>query len=172
MAANAGTYLAPSVIHLAIGDSVHRTPTSMGIEGKQLAKLMAAQDAGISKPGPKITSATRSGLDVTGNIAHVGTLADGTGGTGAGLLGFRLFDSGIVGADKSAAFTMSGIVGSTVLMVLGSEPLGTLTMDFGMANLPFGSSTPAAAAVLYDNDIVPGHTLGLALQPCAAITVS
>lgn len=118
--------------------------------------------------GPKITSATRSGAVVTVHITHNGgtSLADGTGGSGSALLGFRVYDAGSLCTISSTA-----ISGNTVVLTLSATPAGAVTMDYAMANAPYGATT-ALASVVYDNDTVPGDTLGLPLQPHALMAVT
>jgi hypothetical protein len=172
VASNAGVFLAGVATDGDVTDGVHLSAAMQGRLGKRYAKSTYARLIGADKPGPKIGGATRSGTTVTVVVTGgTGALKDGAGGSGAALLGFRFFDAGAGGAQ--IAYTASTISGSTVLLTLASAPAGALTMDYAMANTPYGSaSAPVPAAILYDSDTVPGDTLGLPLQPCMAIVVS
>lgn len=168
VAANAGSYLLGVAMDQPLGDaSVHLSAAGQGVMGKRYAKASAAHLGGTDKPGPRIASATHSGAVVTFTITGgTGALVDGGGGAGAALLGFRIYNDGVAGTISSTA-----IVGSNVVITMSAALTGTVTADFGMANAPF-TMTPAAASVLYDSDTVPGHTLGLPLQPRALFAVS
>ena len=166
-AALPGFYLAGNAIDLPLGDSVHTSVAGLAVLGKRFAKAGAAALAGAPKAGPKIASATRSGAVITVTITGgTGALVDGAGGSGAALSGIRVYDGGVLATISSTA-----ISGSNIVITLAATPAGAVTLDYGMANAPHGTN-PAANAVLYDSDTVPGHTRGLPLQPCAAITVT
>lgn len=157
------------------GDQVHIYPDSQIVMGHRYAKSLLAYYAGTPKPGPRITGATRSGAVVTVEIAGgTGALKDGAGGSGANLKGFRVFDGASLMTISSTA-----ISGNTVVLTLSATPSGTVTLDHGMPNLPYGVSEPPANTILYDSDTVtyahpslPLAAVGLPLQPCAAITVT
>lgn len=170
-AAKPGCFLAGSAADCSApsGDTVHINNASQQRMGRRYAKSLTAYLAGSPKPGPKIASASRNGATITVSITGgTGALKDGAGGNGGSLQGFRVFDNGV-------AATISGttISGSTVVLTLASAPSGTVTLDYAMANAPYGgTTTPAPAAIVYDSDTVPGDTLGLPLLPCATITVA
>lgn len=175
-ATNVGAYIAGVATDSNLaGDAIHFDDPSQARMGLRYAKTVNAwAKGGAGAQGPKIPTngANRSGVTVTVTVQHAGgtALKDGAGGTAAPALGFRFFDAGAAGAQ--IAYTASSITGpNTIQLTLASTPVGALTMDFGMANAPFGGTT-APASVIYDNDTVPGDTLGLPLQPCAAITVT
>lgn len=129
----------------------------------------AAGDGG-ALAGPRITGASRSGAQITLTIAHAGgaALLDGAGGAGAALAGFRVFDSGAPVAINSTAILSP----TSLRLTLAAAPSGAVTMDFGMANLPFGATAPAASSILYDNTTVSNDTVGIPLQPKAAFAVT
>ena len=171
VAANSNTYYASGAhdADLAGGD-VHFIADSQGRMGKRYARGILAKLGLVANgiAGPYITGATKSGAVVTVNIAHVGgtSLADGAGGAGASLLGFRVYDDG-----SAATISSTSISGNTVVLTLSATPAGTVTMDYAMANAPY-TNTRSLASVVYDNDTVTGDTLGLPLRPCATITVT
>jgi hypothetical protein len=172
----AGVFCGGSAVdcNLAGTSNIHFDAISQARQGKRYAKAVGGKLLGVANAGagPKIVSASRSGLSVVVTFQHaLGTaLVDGAGGNGASLQGFRFFDAGAGGAQ--IGYTASSITSATtVTFTLASLPTGVLSMDFGMANAPFGGAT-APATVLYDNDVVPGDTLGLPLQPKAAFAVS
>jgi hypothetical protein len=147
------------------GDNVHFTAFSHVRQGYRYAQGILVPG---SVAGPKITGATRSGTTITVNVQHNrGTaLLDGAGGNGSALLGWRVFDNGVQMAAPTTA-----IFGNAIRLTLASTPTGPVTLDYCMTNLPFGS-TRNLASVVYDNDTVPGDTLGLPLQPCTVINVT
>ena len=157
---------------LKSGDSVHYNNASYVRVFKRYAEWLSrwAAGNGTQLAGPKITSASRVGTTITVNIAHSGgtALLDGAGGTGTALAGFRVYDGGTPMTISSTAITSA----TTVTLTLSATPSGTVTMDFGMANLPFGSTTPSPSVILYDNTTVTNDTVGIPLQPKALFTVS
>lgn len=169
--ANNGVFMAGSAhdTNLA-GDGVHFNAVSQIRQGKVYALGLQRRLAGLpyGVEGPKITGATRSGSVITVVVQHShGTaLLDGAGGSGGALLGWRVFDNG-----AAATISATAISGNAVVLTLAAPPSGPVTLDYCMTNAPFGGTT-APASVVYDNDTVPGDTLGLPLQPCAAITVT
>lgn len=154
------------------GDQVHITPDSQIVMGHRYAKSLLAYYAGTPKPGPRIASVTGSGTSYVANITgHTGALKDGAGGNGANLKGFQGRNNG-----ASVAVTATSIVGNTVA-VTTAGPITSL--EYGLANLPYGVSDPLPNMILYDSDTVtyanaslPLAAVGLPLQPCAAITVT
>jgi hypothetical protein len=181
LAANAGTpgvFCGGSAIdaNLAGASNIHFDGLSQARQGKRYAKSAAARILGTGDggSGPKLLSGTRSNVTVTAKFQHaLGTLLkDAAGGDGSSvpLQGFRFYDGGASGAQIS--YTATRITGpDTVDFTLASAPVGALTMDFGLMNAPYGATT-ALAAVLVDNDTVPGDTYGLPCRPSAAITVT
>jgi len=174
VAANAGggAFLAGTDIdgNLAGASAVHIDQTSLFRQGRRYTEALKRRFAGAANgiEGPAIASASRSGTTITVSInQHGGTaLQDGAGGSGGSLQGFRVFDGG-----TPATISSTAISGNTVVLTLAATPTGTVTLDYAMANAPFGSTT-AAAAVLYDNQSIPGDSLGLPLQPRQLLTVS
>lgn len=169
--ASDGAYLAACAHDMNLaGSNIHIDAASQARMGKRYAKGLLNQFGYLpyGAEGPKISSATRSGAVVTVNISQNGgtALADGAGGSGSALLGFRVYDAGSLCTISSTA-----ISGNTVVLTLSATPAGSVTMDYAMANAPYGSTT-APASVVYDNDLVPGDTLGLPLQPHALMVVS
>lgn len=166
-----GAYFAASAhdANLA-GNSIHFDAPSQARMGKRYAKGLLHQFGYLpyGAEGPKITSATLSDAAVTVHITQNGgtALADGAGGSGSALLGFRVYDGGSL-----CTINATAISGNTVVLTLSATPAGSVTMDYAMANAPYGSTT-APASVVYDNDLVPGDTLGLPLQPHALMAVS
>lgn len=174
----AGAILGTSAHDTATGsDNVHINAEGHSRVGRREAKsVLAAYGIGSSAAGPRITGATRSGTAVTVSIAHTsGTaLADGAGGAGTALTGFRFFDAGAAGAQIAVSST--AISGNTLQLVLATEPVGALTMDYAMTNVPHGVATSSnsfvPASCVYDNALYHASTVGCPLQPCAAFTVS
>lgn len=174
VAANAsnGAFLAGTTIdgNLAGASTVHIDTASLFRQGHRytaaLKRRFSAATYGIE--GPKIASASRSLAVVTVNITQQGgsALLDGAGGSGGSLLGFRVFDGG-----TPCTISSTAISGNTVVLTLSDTPSGTVTLDYAMANAPFGATT-APASVLYDNQTIAGDTLGLPLQPKPLFTVS
>jgi hypothetical protein len=152
------------------GDSIHFNTESQIRQGYRYALGMANRLGAVpyGAQGPRITGATRSGATVTVAIAQNGgtLLRDGAGGNGSAATGFRVFNNG-----TEVTITSKVISGNTVVLSLASVPTGTVTLDYAMADAPFGGTLVPAAA-LYDNRIVPGDSIGVPLQPCAPITVT
>ena len=151
---------------------VHYTQASHDRKARRTAEWVTRAAAGTPSTlqGPKISGASISVNTITITISHQGgtTLLDGAGGSGTSLAGFRVFDGG-------TPITISGtsITGaSTITLTLSTVPLGVVTMDYAMLNLTFGSQTPAASVIVYDNQSIPGDTLGIPLQPKPTFTVS
>lgn len=156
------------------GDNqIHITNAAQLRMPARYAKSLALWQAGtpVKWPGPKISAANRIGLNVTVTTSGgTGALKDGAGGNGSAALGFRFFDGGANGAQ--IAYTAPSINGlNTIQLTLASAPVGSLTMDYGMAQAPFGVPTLLASCI-YDSDTVPGDTTGLPLIPCAPIIVT
>lgn len=180
-----GVYLAGTGCDLYTSDGVHLHKSSDSISGRRRVKsALAALGIGTSGAGPRIVGATRSGILVDVSIAHTGgtALADGAGGTGTALKGFRFSVDGV-----PMAYTSSSIVSpTTIRLSLASVPTGVLTMDYAQTNAPFhadptNSKVPAVlSSVVYDNAYYHGSsitapfalsTIGCPLQPCEAIIV-
>lgn len=123
--------------------------------------------ASYSIEGPKIASASLSGSVVTVTVTQQGgsALIDGAGGAGSSLQGFRVFDGG-----SPMTISSTTISGNTIMLTLSATPSGAVTMDYAMANAPFGATT-SPAAVCYDNQTIPGSALGLPLQPKPLFTI-
>jgi hypothetical protein len=163
----------------SVADNVHWNNESTYL-GRVMPKnyLFRAFGVGVNAEGPRIVSATRSGLDVTFTIAHAGgtALTDGTGGTGAALTGWRFFDAGASGA--LIGYGATSILSATqVRVTLNSLPVGELTADYAITDVPHGAyvSTGTSfvpASTLCDNVSLVNRTVGCLLQPCAAITVT
>lgn len=181
IAENIGAHLAASSTDSSLTDTVpnkyngdggiHISQASWERLALRDAKSLAAwaKGSGAGAQGPKIVGAVRTGIYVDVTVQHSGgtVLKDGAGGAGSSAMGFRFFDKW-----SPIACTPVGITGpNTIRMMLASAPAGVLTMDHAMANLPYGV-TVDPKTVIYDNDTVPGDTIGLPLQPCAPITVT
>jgi hypothetical protein len=145
-----------------------------------LGATSAATGRGGNGAGPRVTGATRSGNIITVNIAHAGgnALQDGTGGAGAALTGFRVFDGG-----SQVTISATAITGAaTIQLTLASAPTGVVTLDHAIMNAPCHSGTGpftfVPAGCVYDNDgywqygTTAPTAVGSPLQPCAAFTVS
>lgn len=166
-----GAYLAGTDVDGDLaGGGVHIDTLSLLRQAKRYAESIKRWFIGATYniEGPKIASASRSGATITVSVTQQGgsALLDGAGGSGAALQGFRVFDNGTPSTISSTA-----IVGNTVTLTLASTPSGVVTMDYAMANAPFGSTT-SLGAVCYDNQTIPGDALGLPLQPKPLITVA
>ena len=167
-----GAFLAGTDIdgNLAGASPIHIDQASLFRQGRRYTEAIKRRltGAGNNIEGPRVTGATRSGNVVTVSIAQAGgtALQDGAGGSGGSLQGFRVFDAG-----TPVSIIATAIAGNTVQLTLASTPTGAVTLDYAMANAPFGSTT-STAAVLYDNQTIPGDSLGLPLQPCPLITVT
>jgi hypothetical protein len=152
------------------GGGVHIDNVSEARLGKRFA-LGLKKQLGLSThgaSGPKIASASHSGAVVTVTVTQDGgtALQDGAGGSGASLLGFRVYDNGVLGTISSTS-----ISGNTIVLTMSASLSGPVTMDYGMNGAPYGGTT-SPASVVYDNYTVPGDTLGLPLQPHALMSVS
>lgn len=152
------------------GGSVHIDMPSQLSQATRYAAAIKRRLSGASYgiEGPVITSASRAGTVVTVAVTQQGgsALLDGLGGSGGSLQGFRVFDSG-----TPMTISSTSISGNTIVLTLSATPSGTVTMDYAMANAPFGATT-SPAAVCYDNQTIPGSALGLPLQPKPLFTVS
>lgn len=182
----AGAFLAATGCDLYTGDAVHLHKTGYSVSGRrQVKSALAALGIGTTGAGPKIASASRSGLTVDVTIAHTGgtSLLAGDGGSGNSLTGFRFFDNGIA----LTAAPVGIINATTIRFTLSAAPTGVLTMDYAQTNAPYhadptNSRVPAvAASIVYDNAYYHGSsitapfalsTLGCPLQPCALINVT
>lgn len=173
-----GAYLGTSAHDTATGaDTVHIDGNGHSrVSRREVKSVIASYGIGTSGAGPRIVSASRSGNVVTAMIAHTGgtALTDGTGGNGSALTGHRFFDAGAGGAQ--IATTATAIVGNTITYTLASIPVGALTMDYAMTNVPHGVATSVnsfiPASCVYDNALYHASTIGCPLQPCAAIPVT
>lgn len=171
IAENIGAYMGSVATDMDLaGDQIHFDGKSQSRMGARDAKSLAAwaKGAPVKWPGPKIAYATSSngGLTVTvTTTGGVGALKDGAGGNGSALLGWRFFDA----SGTLIPYTASVISGGTIVFTLASA--GVATMDYGMANAPFGGTT-APASVVYDSDTISGDTNGNPVIPCATITVN
>lgn len=173
-ASSTGAHLLNSALDASLfgGDSVHWTTDSYIRQARRIAEWVSRWSAGNadSMAGPRITGATRVGAVITVTVAHAGgsTLADGAGGSGSALAGFRVYDGGVLATIGATAITSA----TTITLTLSAIPSGAVTMDYAMANLPFGATAPAASAIVYDNTSVTGDTLGLPMQPKPLFTVT
>lgn len=174
-----GAFLAGCGHDCYTSDGVHWQGASYGRIGMRVATTVKAAVTGSAPlAGPRIASATRSGLNVTVNVTHSGgtALTDGVGGAGAALMGFQFFDDGAGGAEIGYNPATS-IVGDTIRLTLNSAPVGALRMSHAMRNAPFdagNSATPVPtyAGAVHDNVAVIKSTIGMILQPCAPISVT
>lgn len=174
----AGSFLATSAHDTHTGDGVHTVGEGHSRWGRRAAKTAAFMfGVGVSGAGPRITSATRAGTQVTLGITHSGgtALVDGAGGNGSGLTGIEFKDS--VGVISHTTL----ITGNSIVCILGSEPVGPLTVSYAMMNNPHNSSSGDAnfaknavvmASIPYDNALYLNSVVGCPLQPLAATTVS
>lgn len=160
------------------GDTVHIGGRGHADNGRREARsYLATLGVGVSGAGPRIISATRSGLDVTFTVVHSGgtALQDQAGGNGTALTGFRFFDAGSGGA--LIPYGSTAIVGPTQFRVtLNSAPVGVLTVDYAITDSPHGvddgsTITYVPSSALCDNVALP-NMVGCVLQPCAAMTVT
>lgn len=166
----AGAYYAGTPVDLPLGDSVHVTQAGLA----RLSKRFAASLLGVlsgnrsAGKGPVISSATRSSNVITVSVTHNGgsALLDGAGGSGDSLMGFRVFENGTPMTISSTA-----IGGNTIALTLSATPAGTVTLDYAMADAPFGA-TPTIASLIYDNQSIPGETAGFPMQPKALMAVA
>lgn len=164
-----------STDHVHVGGHANR--------GRYMARsYLALKGYGVPGAGPFITGATRSGLVVTLAVTHSGgtALKDGASGTGSALTGYRFFDAGAGGAQ--IAYTATAIVDNSIQITLASAPIGALTFDYAITDVPHGAyydngsgdkgMTFDAATCVYDNVAMPNMTYGFPLQPCAAMAVT
>lgn len=165
-----GAFYAATACDAGTSDGVHLGGVAQARLGKRYAagllKALGATTYGMA--GATITGASRFGAIVTVNISHDGgtTLLDGAGGSGASLLGFRVYDDGVLKTISSTA-----ISGNTVVLTLSATPSGAVAMDYAMANAPF-TTTVLASSIAYDNNTVTGDTLGRPLQPKTLFAVT
>jgi hypothetical protein len=173
-ASSTGAYLLNSALDASLigSDNVHWTTDSYIRQARRIAEWVSRWSAGTggSMAGPRITGATRVGAVITVTVAHAGgtTLADGAGGAGSALAGFRVYDGGTPMTISATAITNA----TTITLTLSATPAGTCTMDYAMANLPFGATAPAANTIVYDNTSVNGDSLGIPMQPKPLFTVT
>lgn len=173
-----GAYLSTCAHDVQTGDGVHITGEGYNRMVKRDARSLCNRfGAGVSGAGPRVTGATRSGLQVTLAIAHNGgtALVDGAGGNGSALTGFQFADAGAAGA--LIAYTTI-ISGGSIVCTLASAPVGALTVSYAMMNNPHNSdpndskTAVVLASVPYDNVVLHRTTNGCPLQPFAPITVT
>lgn len=169
---SSGAYLAGTDIdgNITGAETVHIDQTCLFRQGRRYTEAVKRNLAGATYniEGPVIASASHSGNVVTVNVTQRGgtVLKDGAGGSGSSLQGFRVYDGG-----SPATISSTAIIGNTITLTLASSPAGTVTMDYAMMNLPFGKDR-VLSSVCYDNQTIPGDTLGLPLQPKPLFTVS
>lgn len=146
------------------GSTVHLTSASYLRQSYRYTEAIKRKFSGAAYgiEGPAITSASRSGNVITVNVQQHG----GTALVGTGQQAFRVFDDG-----TPVAIDSSSVVGNTITLTLASTPSGVVTADYAMANAPFGPTT-TPDEVCYDNQTIPGDTLGLPLQPKPLFTVT
>lgn len=168
-----GAFLAGTDLDGSITVPTERVHIDTPSQRNQAARYVAAIErrfagATYSIEGPKISSALVSGETITVSIQQQGgtLLLDGAGGLGSSLQGFRVFDGG-----TPVTISSTAISGNTITLTLASAPLGVVTMDYGMMNLPFGH-TVSPTSVCYDNQTIAGSSVGLPLQPKPIFTVS
>jgi hypothetical protein len=157
-------------------DYVHISGESHAKLGRRMARsVLALFGKGVSGTGPRITGATISGATITVTVQHAGgtALKDGAGGTGSALTGFTAKDNGTPIPISSTAIT--GL--SSFILTLASTPTGTVTLEYGITDVPHGAygtgkTTFVPASEVVDNVSLPNMTAGCPLQPCAAFTVT
>lgn len=161
-----GAFLAGTDIdgNLADASPVHIDTPSLFRQACRYAEAIKRRLSGATNniEGPSIASASRSGNVITVNVTQYG----GSALVGTGQQAFRVFEAG-----TPVTISSSAVVGSTITLTLASTPSGEVTMDYAMANAPFGSTT-TGAVVCYDNQTIPGDSRGLPLQPKPLFTVS
>jgi hypothetical protein len=168
-----GVFLATSAHDGWTSDGVHQTGKPFGWIGNRAGKTLANKMGfgGVSGAGPRISNFTRVSRAVTANIVHTGgtSLMDGAGGTaGTALTGFEFKDDNGVIAHTTA------FVGGNIVCTLDRDVVGSLTGSYAMMDAPYSASStvqPTAAAVVYDNAIYFGSTIGCPLQPRGALTI-
>jgi len=159
-----GAFSAGSAIDGNLGDASSIHINTLGRQGYRYTEALKRRFSGATYgiEGPAISGASRAGSVITVNITQRG----GTALVGTGQQAFRVFDDGV-----TVTIDSSAVVGNTITLTLAATPVGTVTMDYAMANAPFGSTT-TPSEVCYDNQTIPGDTLGLPLQPKYLFTVS
>lgn len=173
-----GAYLATSAQDSLTNDGVHWVgETYNRVVKREARSMLHAYGIGVSGAGPRVTGATRTGLQVRLAIAHSGgtALLDGAGGNGSALTGFQFADAGAAGA--LIPYTTI-IDGNAIVCTLVSAPVGALSVSYAMMNNPHNAdpATSTSAVVLasvpYDNVVLHRTSNGCPLQPFSAITVT
>jgi hypothetical protein len=161
-------------------DHVHQDGATYSRVYRRAARsvLSLLYGKGVSGVGPKINpaSVSLSGLEITVGVAHAGgtALADGAGGTGAGVTSIEVKDS----AGAILPYTLSVTGPAQFKLTLSSRGSGALTVSNAYMDVPCSSINGAGllfdpARCLYDNMDYLNKTLGGApLQPCAPIPVT
>jgi hypothetical protein len=167
----AGAFLAGCAHDTQTSDGVHITGEGQSRLGRRYAKaLLGKLGIGAASAGPKITGATRSGAIITVAIAHTGgtALSDGSGGSGAALTGWQVYDGGVLASIASTA-----IVGNTVQLTLSATPSGVVEVAYAMMDAPHGTATSfVSVSCVYDNDTYLNSSTGLPLQPAPRMVVA
>lgn len=170
-AENTGAFHAASAHDVITSDGVHITGEGQSRIGRRAALAALGALSGQNKSGPRIASASRSGNVVTLTIEQRGgsALQDGGGGSGSALTGFKVFDNGV-----EVALSATAIAGSTsIQLTLSATPTGVVTVSYGMANCPHGTtSSVTLASAVYDNQPVHGSSLGMLLAPLQSMSVT
>lgn len=170
-AENTGAFHAASAHDVITSDGVHITGAGQSKIGRRAALSALGAIAGQNKSGPRIASASRSGSVVTLTIEHLGgsALQDGGGGSGSALTGFKVFDNGVEIAISATSITSA----TSIQLTLASTPTGTVTVGYGMANCPHGTtSSVTLASAVYDNQPVHGSSVGMLLAPVQSMSVT
>lgn len=171
IAENVGAYMVTSAADMNLnagsnpqdGDGVihigYDSETTLGLRYAKSLRLFAAGTP-VKFPGPKISSwnisGTKATINTTGGVGALQRAAAGNGLIG----GFRFFDSGgTLIPYTTAAFGAN----NTIVLTLASA--GAVSMDFCMANAPFGNLTDQSAVVV-DSDTTP-----FPLIPCGPMPV-
>ena len=189
--ASNGAYIAANPMDLALnpGDSVHMPEASYMRVARRAAvatpialgrTVTGSTGAFATGSGPRITSVTRSGNVLTLTVGAMDgstALVMGDGGTsGASLAGLRVWNGPASGVAVSGAAVgnvvpvSTAISGNTLLVTLPAGTSYPVSIDHQLGDAPYGQP-PVAAGIVYGNNIVPGDTLGLPVQPLATVTV-
>lgn len=168
---NTGAFYATAAHDAVTADGVHMTGEGLGRIGRRAALSAVGNLTGSNKSGPRIVSASRSGNVVTLTVQHRGgtALIDGAGGSGSELTGFKVFDNGTEVTISGTAISSQ----TTIQLTLSATPTGAVTVSYGMANCPHGTTTTVTlASAVYDNQPVYGLSVGQLLQPLQSLAVS
>ncbi|WP_170976640.1 sialate O-acetylesterase [Massilia sp. HP4] len=177
-----GAFFAAATHDSMASDGVHMGAMYQARTGAKAAmSYIALKGRGPSGAGPRVTGGARTGVDIDLDVQQAGgtALADGAGGNGTALRGFRVFDATDTTLASPLQIASTMILGpDKIRLRLAVAPAGSVLVDYGMTNTPH-SPDPISAAItslsesaVYDNVAVVNSPVGCLLQPFAAIHIT